>query len=195
MMNPIVVIAGSAGSHEPLRHLIAALPVGCTASVFVVVHIGNNPSVLPSLLTCPAGIPATFAKDDEPIVPGHIYVAPPDYHILLGPDRIRLSRGAKVHYTRPAADPLFVSAAETYRESVIGIGTSGGNQDGAAGLRAIKAHGGTSLVQLPNEAENPSMPRAAIAADHPDASLTIQEIAQRVAGFCAHMEAGTTPTG
>jgi len=184
-MNAIVVIAGSAGGLEPIRRITAALPVSCTASVFVVMHIGRKPSVLPSLLGRAGGLPATFAQDGSLIEAGHIYVAPPDHHMLLEPDRIRLSQGPKVHYTRPAADPLFVSAAEAHRERVIGIVLSGWGRDGAAGLRAIKEHGGTALVQHPDDAQVPLMPYAAIETGYPDDCLPIQELAQRVVAFCS----------
>jgi two-component system chemotaxis response regulator CheB len=180
-MNAIVMIAGSAGSLEPLRRIITALPVRCTAPVFAVMHIGRNPSVLPSLL----GRTAAYAQDGVLIEAGHIYVAPPDHHMLLEPDRIRLSQGPKVHFTRPAADPLFVSAAAAHRERVIGIVLSGGGWDGAAGLRAIKDHGGTTLVQHPKDALMPWMPYAAIATANPDYCLPIQELAQRVGEFCS----------
>jgi two-component system chemotaxis response regulator CheB len=126
-----------------------------------------------------------FAQDGALIEAGHIYVAPPDHHMFLGPGRIRLSQGSKVHHTRPVADPLFISAAETYGHRVMGIVLSGGDGDGAAGLRAITEHGGTSLVQDPKEAAIPSMPRAAIMADHPDTCLPVAEIAQRVRVFCS----------
>ena len=98
-----------------------------------------------------------FADDEQAIEPGHIYVAPPDCHMLIERDRIRLDRGPKVHYTRPAADPLFVSAATAYGEHVIGVVLSGADSDGAAGLRAIKARGGVALVQRPEEATIPSI--------------------------------------
>jgi chemotaxis response regulator CheB len=103
----------------------------------------------------------------------------------LGFDSIRLNQGPKVHYTRPAADPLFISAAEAHGKRVMGVVLSGGNSDGAAGLRAIAEHGGTALVQDPKEAAMPYMPRAAIAADHPDACLKVEEIAKRIRSFCA----------
>ena len=112
-------------------------------------------------------------------------VAPPDHHMVLGFDSIRLNQGPKVHYTRPAADPLFISAAEAHGKRVMGVVLSGGNSDGAAGLRAIAEHGGTALVQDPKEAAMPYMPRAAIAADHPDACLKVEEIAKRIRSFCA----------
>jgi two-component system chemotaxis response regulator CheB len=183
-MHAIVAIGASAGGLEPLRRIVAALPIPCIASVFVVMHIGSNPSVLPSLLDRP-GFPATFAQEGTLIEAGHIYVAPPDHHMLLEQYSIRLSHGPKIHYTRPAIDPLFVSAAEIHGNQVLGIILSGEAGDGAAGLRAIKMHGGTTLVQLPKDAVAPSMPRAAIMADHPDDCLSVEEIAQRVGIFCS----------
>jgi two-component system chemotaxis response regulator CheB len=193
-MDPIVVIAASAGGLNPLRQIVAALPEHCAASIFVVVHVGPNRSVLPSILSR-SGFPATFATDGAMIEPGHIYVAPPDRHIVLEPGRIRLSDGPKVHNTRPAADPLFISAAETYGSRVIGIVLSGGDGDGAAGLRSIKHRGGMALVQNPDEATSPSMPLAALAVDNPDASLSAEAIAERVAKLCAgvgsHLSAET----
>jgi two-component system chemotaxis response regulator CheB len=182
-MHPIVVIAASAGGFQPLRRIVAALPIPCLGAVFIVMHIGSHPSVLPSLLSSANKLPAAFAQDGASIEAGHIYIAPPDYHMILEADRIRLTQGPKVNYARPAADPLFISAAEAFGKRAIGIVLSGGGEDGAAGLRAIKEHGGTALVQYPGEAEHSSMPRAALAADHPDASLTVQKISQRIASF------------
>jgi two-component system chemotaxis response regulator CheB len=105
--------------------------------------------------------------------------------MLVGRDSITLNRGPKVNHTRPAADPLFMSAAEAHGQRVLGIVLSGGDSDGSAGLLAIAEHGGTTLVQDPVEAAMPSMPRSAIKADHPDACLSIEEIAQRVHAFCS----------
>jgi two-component system chemotaxis response regulator CheB len=154
-MNPIIVIGASADGLDPLRRIIAALPVPCAASIFVVMHIGPHPSVLPSLLSRPGRLSAVFAEDGALIEPGRIYVAPPDHHMLLGRTRIRLSSGPKVHHTRPAADPLFVSAAQFHGSHVIGIVLSGGGSDGAAGLRDIREHGGVALVQDPKEGVTP----------------------------------------
>jgi two-component system chemotaxis response regulator CheB len=178
----IVVIAASAGGHDPLRRIIAALPVPCTAAVFVVVHIGSNSSVLPQLLS--GKHPAAFPQDGTLIEAGHIYVAPPDHHMLVKTAIIRLTQGPKIHHTRPAADPLFISAAEAHGQRVAGIVLSGGGSDGAAGLRAITEHGGTVFVQDPKEAATLSMPRSSMAA-HPDACLAVGEIAQRVRAFCS----------
>lgn len=184
-MISVVVIAASAGGFDPLRRIVAALPVPCPAAVFIVVHIGPHRSVLPSLLSSSGQHPATFAHDGAPIEAGHIYVAPPDHHMSLGLDRIRLDQGLKVHHTRPAADPLFISAAKRLGQRVMGIVLSGGGGDGAAGLQAVAEHGGTALVQDPQEAVAPSMPRAAMMADYPDACLPIAEIAQRMRAFCS----------
>jgi two-component system, chemotaxis family, protein-glutamate methylesterase/glutaminase len=168
----IVVIAASAGGHKPLQCIIAALPMPCLAAVFVVMHVGSHPSNLPSLLSNRGPHPAIFAQEGALIEPGHIYVAPPDRHMVLGHARIRLNQGPKVHFTRPAADPFFISAAKIHGSRVMGIVLSGNGSDGAAGLRAIVEHGGTALVQDPREAAVASMPLAAIMAD-PDARLPV----------------------
>jgi len=147
------------------------------ASVFVVLHPGAFPSILPSLLSKSGKLPVAFPQDAASIEPGHIFVAPPDSHMILQPNRICLDRGPKIHHTLPAADPLFDSAAKVYGEAAMGIVLSGGDGDGAAGLRTIKERGGIALVQDPREAREPSMPRAAIAEDHPDACLGVEEIA------------------
>ena len=186
-MFSIVVIGASAGGLPPLRYLVEALPIPCAASIFVVMHIGANRSNLPALLTRP-GLPADFAQDGTLIQDGHLYVAPPDQHMVLESGLIRLNRGLKVNFTRPAADPLFESAAEGYGSRVIGIVLSGGGSDGTLGLRRIKAKGGMVFVQHPSEAQFPSMPQAAIAADHPDACLTISQIARRMATLCEYGE-------
>jgi two-component system chemotaxis response regulator CheB len=104
--------------------------------------------------------------------------------MLLDAGRIQLSRGPKVRWTRPAADPLFQSAAAAYGKGVIGVVLSGADGDGAAGLRAIDSHGGLVLVQRPDDALIPSMPLAAIAADHPDACLSVDDLVRRLAMEC-----------
>jgi two-component system chemotaxis response regulator CheB len=182
-MGAVVVIAASAGGLEPLREIVKALWDGCKTSTFVVVHIGPQRSHLPSLLTFSGGPPASFAQDGEIIEGGRIYIAPPDHHMTLDHERIYLSSGPKVHYTRPAADPLFVSAAKHFGKRVVGIVLSGGDGDGAIGIQAIQDHGGTAFVQLPTEAKFSSMPLAAIAAARPDI-LSTKEIARRIGLIC-----------
>lgn len=183
-MNAIVVIGASAGGVEPLKGIVASLPGACLASIFVVEHIGDHQSNLPILLALAGSLPATFATDGL-IDAGHIYVAPPDHHMLLQVSHIRLSRSAKIHFTRPAIDPLFVSAADAYGGRVLGIVLSGTGADGAAGLRAIWESGGTALVQDPNEAAEPSMPRAALQKVPAAVCLPIRELARFIAVFSA----------
>jgi two-component system, chemotaxis family, protein-glutamate methylesterase/glutaminase len=163
------------GGFDPLRAIIPAVHRDCEASVFVVLHIGANPSEPPAILSWSCQLDVSFAKDGEAIAPNHVYVAPPDRHMVLEPGRVHLNDGPKVHYTRPAADPLLLSAAEAYGERVIGVVLSGGDKDGAEGLKSIKAHGGRTIVQKPEEALDPSMPLTALITDNPDCCLSVEQ--------------------
>ncbi len=182
-MGRIVVIVASAGGLEPLRTIMSRLPIPCAASIFIVWHIGPRPSILPSILSSASNLPALFAEDNARIERGHIYVAPPDHHMVLTTEHMHLNQGPKVNYTRPAADPLFASAAEAHRGQVLGVVLSGGNSDGAEGLKLIKEYGGAALVQHPDTAESPSMPREAMMRDHPEV-FSVEQIAQRIRSFC-----------
>lgn len=184
-MGAIIVIAASAGGLNPLVRIITALPPTCRASVFIVQHIGMNRSILPDILARNSSLPVAFARHGEVIEHGRIYVAPSDHHMRLGPGSIWLDQRIKEHFTRPAADPLFISAAETYGARVVGIVLSGANTDGAAGILAITAHGGLGLVQDLDEAEFLEMPLAALKLDHPEAPLTASRLAERVIAHCA----------
>ena len=186
----IIVVGVSTGGLMPLRRIIEALPQECGASVFVVMHSGASPSILPDILGWHGRISVSFATDYALIEASHVYVAPPDYHMVVDIDRIRLNQGPKVHATRPAADPLFVSAANAHGVRVVGVVLSGEGSDGAAGLVAIKAHGGCALVEDPRDAPVPSMPEAAVAADSPEA-LHIDALSARVAEFCSLVHSGT----
>ncbi len=167
-----------------MRQIVAALPQACSAAIFIVVHIGSHRSDLPEILSWSSKLSASFAEENSPIQAGHIYVAPPDQHMVLEFGHIHVNRGPKVHHTRPGADPLFISAAKAYGDRVIGVILSGGDNDGAEGLRVIKEHGGRAVVQKPGEAVDPSMPEMAIARDHPDACLSVKEIADELKKSC-----------
>src|SRR5579859_7288589 len=167
----IVVIAASVGGIEALSRILGGLPRDLAATIFVVQHIGARPSTLPQILSAAGPLPAAHARDGEPIEAGRIYVAPPDRHMILDRDRIRLDHGAKEHHTRPAADPLFRSAAASYGRRVIAIVLSGGDSDGAEGMHAVTAQGGVGIVQAPEEAKIPDMPRHAIEDDCPSYTL------------------------
>ncbi len=158
----IVVIGASAGGVDAIRLLAAALPADFAAAVFVVLHIGAHKSELPWLLNQTGPLRACHPGDGDPIHAGHIYVAPPDHHLLVEPGCMRLTRGPRENWARPAIDPLFRSAARAYGAGVVGIILTGGLNDGTAGLFEVKQHGGTTVVQDPDEAADPSMPRSAL---------------------------------
>jgi two-component system chemotaxis response regulator CheB len=184
MDNAIVVVGASAGGLSPLRKITESLPHNCEVTVFVVVHVGKFRNSVPEILSWNGRLPVSFGADGALIEPGHIYVAPSDQHMLVTAHNIQLTQGSLVHRTRPAIDPLFTSAADAFRERVIGVVLSGEGQDGAAGLATIKENGGVALVQEPGEAISPGMPQSAIKADAPE-RLPIDAIARRVAEFCS----------
>jgi two-component system chemotaxis response regulator CheB len=122
--------------------------------------------------------------DKQRIEPRHVYVAPPDYHLLVDGDRFALSVEARVQYARPSIDVLFESVAEAYRDRAIGIVLTGTNADGAAGLAAIKANGGVAIVQDPATASRKAMPEAALAASDADAVLPLAAIGPYLRELC-----------
>ena len=157
----IIVIGASAGGVAALRSLAAALPNALSAPVLVVLHIGAYRSELPALLNAAGPLPAKHAEDGETIFPGHIYVAPPDRHMIVADGRLRLLRGPKENCARPAIDPLFRSVAESYGSDAVGVILTGNLNDGALGLFEIKRCGGVAIGQDPNDAAYPEMPRSA----------------------------------
>src|SRR5215218_4372253 len=160
----IVVVGASAGGVEALMQLVAGLPAELPASVFVVLHTApTSESVLPEILSRSGALPASAARDGERHERGHIYVAPPDSHMLLADGRIRLTRGPRENGHRPAVDPLFRSAARAHGPLCVGVIVSGTLDDGTAGLRFLKGRGGAALVQDPADALYPGMPSSAIA--------------------------------
>jgi two-component system, chemotaxis family, protein-glutamate methylesterase/glutaminase len=161
----IVVIGGSAGSIEAVIEVVRGLPADYPGSVFVVVHFpGTVNSTLPRILSRAGPLPARHAQDGEPIESGHIYVAPPDWHLHLSDGRVRLTRGPKENGHRPAIDPLFRTAAHQFGPRVVGVVLSGNLNDGTAGLLTIKQQGGLAWVQNLETALYPGMPQSAI--DH-----------------------------
>ncbi len=160
----ILVIGASAGGVTALRRLFAAMPQGVPAMAFVVQHMAaGGRSVLPQLLERAGWLPAFHPTDGEPVRVGWIHVAPPDHHLLVKDGRTLVRRGARENRTRPAIDPLFRSAAVAYGPRVVGVVLTGTLDDGTAGLLAVKRCGGTAVVQDPDDAEWPDMPRNALA--------------------------------
>lgn len=162
----LIVIGGSAGAIEVLRTLVHGLPARLGPAVAIVIHLPpEGPNLLPDVLSTPGGPPMKLAEDKEPIAPGTIYLAVPDYHLLIESGRtFALSLDERVHFSRPAIDVLFESAAEAYGPDLMGIVLSGANADGAAGLKAIADKGGIAVVQSLESAEMIAMPAAALEA-------------------------------
>lgn len=174
----IVVIGASAGGIEALKTLVAALPEDFAATVLIVVHTSpDSPGVLANILDGAGPLPVKNAARGDRIEPGRIYVAPPDHHLIVMPGKVELSRGPKENRFRPAVDPLFRSAAQTYGPRVVGVILTGGLDDGTNGLRTVKQLGGTAVVQDPAEALAPSMPLSALRHVRVDHTLRIQELA------------------
>jgi two-component system chemotaxis response regulator CheB len=186
-----IAIGTSAGGVEALSRLLPALPKGLGAAVFVVLHLPRHrPSLLAEIFAPRCALPVREALDKEPVQPGTVYLAPPDYHLLVdaGP-QIALSTDEPVHYSRPSVDVLFESAADVYGARLLGIILTGGNEDGAAGLAAVRRAGGMTLVQQPEEALAPQMPAAALARGPADRVATLEEMAR----FLGALDAGGAP--
>jgi two-component system chemotaxis response regulator CheB len=177
----IVVIGASAGGVETLKTLVPMLPAELPAAVFVVLHMmPGGTSVLPRILARHSALAVASAEDGEPVERGRIYVAPPDHHMLLADGRVRLTRGPRENGHRPAVDPLFRSAARGYENRVVGVVLSGALDDGTAGLKMIRDNGGATIVQDPDEATYPSMPRSALEHEPLAEAVAIAGMAERI---------------
>ena len=165
----IVVIGGSAGALDPLKEIVTDLPSDLPAAVLVALHLAATaPSALAPILSRLGGMQAVAPRDGDKLRPGFVYVGSPDRHLELSDGTIRLTHGPKVNGMRPAVDVLFRSAAAAYGPRVVGVVLSGGLDDGSGGLAAIRAAGGTTIVQSPDDALMESMPRNAIAVASPE---------------------------
>lgn len=159
----IIVIGASAGGLKALSAVVSELPANLAATIFVVQHLApDRVSVLPRLLGDVSELPVSSPADNETFLRGHIYVAAPDYHLLVNTDTVRVLRGPQENRFRPSIDALFRSAARAYGSRVIGVVLTGYLDDGTVGLQTIKKRGGITVVQDPKEAEYPSMPTVAL---------------------------------
>lgn len=189
-----IVIGASTGGIDALGILLPALPAYLPVAVMIVVHIPpQRDSLLPALFQGRCTLPVSEADPREPIQPGHVYFAPPDYHLMVESDRTwALSQDAPVHYSRPSIDVLFETAAWSYGPRLLGILLTGANEDGARGMQAISEAGGTTWAQSPETALASVMPQSAIALGSVDHVLSLPQIANRLQNLCDISALSTT---
>lgn len=190
----VIVIGASAGGVGSLQRVVERLPDTLLAAVFITLHLPEGiRSVLPKILARAGRLPVTHAQNGERIQPGHIYVAPPGFHMTLERDRVRVSRGAREHGHRPAIDPLFRSAALAFGPRVIGVVLTGQLDDGTVGLVEVKRAGGVAIVQDPEDTPFQSMPKSAIAHVDVDYILPADEIGQMLEHLVMEEESADKP--
>ena len=185
-MDVEIVVAGtSLGGLRALETLLAGIPDDFRVPLAIVQHRrADSDNVLARLLRRATSLRVCEPQDKEPIVPGHIYIAPPDYHLLVEPGAFALSTDAPVCSARPSIDVLFESAADAYGSRVIGVVMTGANSDGARGAARIHAVGGMVIVQDPADAECPVMPKAVLQIVDPDYVLPLCQIGATLARLC-----------
>jgi two-component system chemotaxis response regulator CheB len=175
----LIVIGASLGGFHALEVLIGGLPKDFPLPIAVAQHrSSDSDELLATLLRRNSRLPITEAEDKQPILPGQIYLAPANYHLLVEEGHFALSVEGPVQFARPSIDVLFESAADAYREKLMAVLLTGSNVDGAQGVARIKERGGLVIVQDPGSAESRRMPEAAIAATRIDQVLPLSEIAR-----------------
>ena len=181
----IVAVGVSAGGLEALSCIVPNLPASVTLAMIIVQHIREDADgFLPDYLNIKSALPVQEAMDKEPILPGTIYIAPANYHLLVEEDRtFSLSTESRVNWSRPSIDLLFESVADVYGDKSIGVILTGANDDGSMGLKKIKEFGGLAIVQDPETALYGLMPKAALQAVQPDRVLKLEEIAPFLATY------------
>lgn len=180
-----IVLGASAGGVDALSTLLPALPASTRVAVLVVVHLPRErPSVLADIFGPKCSVRVKEADDKEPVQGGTVYFAPPDYHLLVdqGPS-VALSVDAPVEYCRPSVDVLFESAADVYRDRLMGVVLTGANADGSAGLAYVKRAGGITVVQSPETAYAATMPRSALRGADVNLVLTLEQLASLLRGL------------
>ncbi|MBF0486918.1 MAG: chemotaxis protein CheB [Nitrospirae bacterium] len=177
-----VVIGASAGGLDALKALFTGLPDDFPLPIAAVLHLHRNTKdELITLMQRDIRLTVKYAQDKEKIKKGVLYIAPPDYHLLVEDDKtFSLSVDEHVNYSRPSIDVLFESAADAFRGHIIGIILTGANKDGSMGLKRIKARGGTAIVENPRSAQFPDMPLAAISETEVDYILDVNEITCKI---------------
>jgi two-component system, chemotaxis family, protein-glutamate methylesterase/glutaminase len=176
----MVVIGTSAGGLEAVCTLLRQLPAELPLSILVVQHRSRDSEALCEVLQDCSSLPVQDIVDKEPIVAGRVYLAPPDYHVLVEEAHFSLTVDEPVVYSRPSIDVAFESAADAWGARLVGVVMTGANSDGSRGLRRIHMSGGVALVQRPDTAEVGVMPAAAASAVPGAELLTLEGIAARL---------------
>ena len=182
----IIAIGASSGGYAALQEILAGLPANLPATIFVVIH--RHPESfdhMSGLLSSFGPLTVSLPQDGVPYEKSHVYLAPPDRHLLIDGDLIRLSSGPRENRSRPAIDPLFRSAAVAGRTRTIGIILCGMLDDGVSGLRAIRQCGGRTIVRDPEESLYPDLPRAAVERADPDMVLSLPDIIHEIIRLAA----------
>jgi len=181
----LICIGASWGGLEAVSRVLSDISDDVDQPIVLAQH--RHPDfegTLAELLRLRIARPVLDVEDKMPIEPRHVYIAPPDYHLLVQRGSFALSVDARVQYARPSIDVLFESAAYAYGPALIGVVLTGANEDGAAGLALIKQRGGVAVIQDPAEAARRTMPDAAISATAADAILPLEEIGKFLYGLC-----------
>lgn len=190
----IAVVGTSWGGLAALRELVSALPADLSLAVVLVQHRHKHSDhVLAMLLQDRTTLTVCEVEDKAPIEPGKVFVAPADYHLLVGPDSFELTVDDPIRYSRPSIDLTFSSAADFFGARTIGVVLTGANADGAEGLRRIVDRGGVALVQEPTTAESPTMPLAALTAVPAARVMTIGAIGSYIGELSRSQVASASP--
>jgi two-component system, chemotaxis family, protein-glutamate methylesterase/glutaminase len=180
----IITIGASAGGVEALMSLVGGLPANLPASVFIVQHLSpEQRSLLVDLLSRSSVLDVEVAGDRKEFQRGRVYVAPPDHHLMIDRSFMYLTRGPRENRARPSVDPLFRSAAVVHGPHVVGVILTGALDDGTSGLWAVKRCGGVAIVQDPDDARFPDMPRNAAENVDVDHSVPLSQMADLLAGL------------
>jgi two-component system, chemotaxis family, protein-glutamate methylesterase/glutaminase len=176
----VVVMGTSAGGLRALESVLRRLPADFPIPIVAVQHRSKESEAFAQVMQALVTLPVHEAEDKEPIEGPGVYLAPPDYHLLVEPGRLALSTDEPVGFSRPSIDVLFESAADAYGANVIAVLLTGANRDGSLGLARVRSAGGFAIVQDPNTAESPEMPSAAIATGAVDQVVPLDRIASEL---------------
>lgn len=182
----VVAMGASAGGLNALSQVLKVLSKNFPSSIVVVQHVSpGHKSWIASLLSRSTQLTVKQAEHGEIILPGAVYIAPPDEHLLVGPGKLQLAHSQLVHFSRPSIDLLFESVAGTYGSRSVGVILTGSGKDGAAGIRTIKEAGGVTIAQTPEKAEFRHMPEAAIDTGCVDFILPLEKIGAKLTEICS----------